>query len=114
YSGGTGSLQPGAAPLPGAGEPIYGGRVSSNFFEVLGVRMALGRAFTPVNDVAADAEQSVVLSYGYWQRRFGGDSSIIGKPVIVFRGIPFTVIGVAERGFGGSGADTDTQPWWPR
>jgi predicted permease len=113
YSGGAGSLQPGATPVTGAGEPIHAGRVSSNFFDVLGVRMAVGRAFTPVNDVEADPERSVVLSYGYWQRRFGGDPSIVGKPVIVFRGMPFTVIGVATRGFTGIEPDQDTDAWWP-
>jgi predicted permease len=113
YSGGAGSLQSGATPVTGAGEPIHAGRVSSNFFDVLGVRMAVGRAFTPVNDVEADPERSVVLSYGYWQRRFGGDPSIVGKPVIVFRGMPFTVVGVATRGFTGIEPDQDTDAWWP-
>jgi len=113
YSGGGGSLQVGATPIPNTGEPIHGGRVSSNFFEVLGVRMAVGHAFSPVNDVEADPERSVVLSYDYWRRRFGGDASIIGKPVIVFRGMAFTVIGVAERGFSGIEADQDVDAWWP-
>jgi putative ABC transport system permease protein len=113
YSGGAGSLQPGATSVAGANEPIHQGRVSSNFFDVLGVRMAVGRAFTPVNDVEADPERSVVLSYAYWQRRFGGDPSIVGKPVIVFRGMPFTVVGVAARGFTGIEPDHDTDAWWP-
>src|ERR1043166_9186926 len=75
YSGGGGTLQVGATPIPGAGEPIHGGRVSSNFFDVLGVRLSVGRAFTPVNDVEADPERSVVLSYAYWQRRVGGGTA---------------------------------------
>lgn len=112
-AGGEGSLQPGATPVPNASEVIHGGRVSSNFFDVLGVRMAMGRAFTPVNDIDVDPERAVVLSYEYWQRRFGGDQSIIGKPVIVFRGMPFTVIGVAERGFTGIEPDHTTDAWWP-
>src|SRR5205085_7800852 len=112
HSGGDGALQTGATPVANGGEHIRGGRVSSNFFEVLGVRMAVGRAFTPVDDAAADPERSVVLSCAYWQRRFGGDSSIVGKPVIVFRGVPFTVIGVAERGFSGIEADRRTDAWW--
>ena len=113
YSGGAGSLQPGATPVPGAGEPIHGGRVSSNFFDVLGVRMAVGRGFSPVTDVEADPEPSVVLSYAYWRRRFGGDPAIVGKPVIVFRGMAFTVVGVAARGFTGIEPDQDTDAWWP-
>jgi predicted permease len=113
HSGGDAVLQPGATAGPDAGGRIRAGRVSTNFFEVLGVRMSLGRGFTPVNDEAADPERSVVLSYAYWRRHFGGDPSIIGKPMIVFRGIPFTVIGVAEPGFRGIEADRSTDAWWP-
>src|ERR1041385_7585283 len=81
YSGGAASLQLGATPAPGAGEPIHAGRVSSNFFDVLGVRMAVGRAFTPVNDVESDPERSVVLSYAYWQRRSEEHTSELQSPL---------------------------------
>src|SRR5204862_7012919 len=113
YSGGDGSLQAGATPVRNTGERIHCGRVSSNFFDVLGVGMAVGRGFLPVDDSSAEPERSVVLSYDFWQRRFGGDSSIIGQPVIVFRDVPFTVVGVAARGFRGIEADERTDAWWP-
>jgi putative ABC transport system permease protein len=113
HSGGDGSLQVGATVAPNAGERIRGARVSSNFFDVLGVGMAAGRGFLPVDDLAADPERSVVLSYDFWQRRFGGDASVVGQPVIVFRDVPFTVVGVAARGFRGIEADERTDAWWP-
>ena len=113
HAGGDGSLQVGATPVPNGGERIRFARVSSNFFDVLGVGMAVGRGFLPVDDSAADPERSVVLSYDFWQRRFGGDASIVGQPVIVFRGLPFTVVGVAARGFHGIEADERTDAWWP-
>src|SRR5262249_42038588 len=112
HSGGDGSLKVGTDPST-SGEPIRVGRVSSNFFEVLGVRMALGHALVPVDDMAADPERSVVLSYDYWQRRFGADPAILGTSVMVFRNVPFTVIGVAARGFRGVEADHRTDVWWP-
>ena len=46
--------------------------VSGNFFEVLGVRAALGRVFTPDDDRGPGAHPVIVLSHGYWKRRFGG------------------------------------------
>jgi len=113
HAGSDGSLQAGATPVPNAGERIRCARVSSNFFDVLGVGMAAGRGFFPVDDASADAERSVVLSYDFWQRRFGGDASVIGQSVIVFRDVPFTVVGVAARGFRGIEADQRTDAWWP-
>jgi putative ABC transport system permease protein len=112
HSGGDGSLQVGATLVPNAGERIRCARVSSNFFDLLGVGMAAGRGFFSVDDSSADAERSVVLSYDFWQRRFGG-ASVVGKPVIVFRNVPFTIVGVAARGFRGIEADERTDVWWP-
>jgi predicted permease len=113
HSGGSGSLQVGTTLVPNGGERIRYARVSSNFFDVLGVGMAAGRGFLPVDDLSADAERSVVLSYDFWQRRFGGAPSVLGKSVIVFRDVPFTVVGVAARGFRGIEADARTDVWWP-
>jgi predicted permease len=113
HSAGDGTLQVGAVAVPNAGERIHYGRVSSNFFDVLGVGMAAGRGFVPVDDISTDAERSVVLSYDFWQRHFGGDPSIVGQSVIVFRGVPFTIVGVAARGFRGIEADARTDAWWP-
>ncbi|HWA96749.1 MAG TPA: ABC transporter permease [Terracidiphilus sp.] len=72
--------------------------VSGNYFNLLGVRPALGRLFTPQDDTAKDANPVAVLSYGYWKSRFASDSAIVGQSVLV-NGHPFTVVGVAPAGF---------------
>jgi putative ABC transport system permease protein len=72
--------------------------VSGNYFEVLGVRPAAGRLFVQSDDVAQEANPVIVLSFAYWQRRFGSDASVLNQTVLV-NGHPFTVIGVAEPGF---------------
>ena len=78
----------------GTGEPerVPGASVSTNYFQVLGVGTHIGRTFT-AEDSLPSAERPVVLAYGFWLRRFGGDSTLIGKP-ITLDGTPFTVIGV--------------------
>jgi predicted permease len=70
--------------------------VSDNYFDMLGVRPALGRAFRPDDG----AQPVVVLSYAAWLTRFAADSSLIGRRVLL-RGSPFLVIGIAQPGFAG-------------
>jgi predicted permease len=89
------------------GDPALGELVSGNFFEVLGVKPHVGRLFTPSDDVAPGAHPVVVLSYRYWQRRFGGDPSIVGK-TLRLTGYPMTVIGVTPPGFDGLDAGQPT------
>jgi predicted permease len=76
------------------GEPdrVTTGVVSANFFTVLGVQPALGRTFLP-GDEAHGAPAVLVLSYDYWQRRFGGDPHIVGQ-VFEMNDRPHTVVGV--------------------
>ena len=62
-----------AANWHGQTERAIGELVSGNYFDVLGVRPALGRVFQQSDDVKPEANPIAVLSYGYWQRRFGGD-----------------------------------------
>src|SRR6185312_15806766 len=75
--------------------------VSGNFFPMLGTHPALGRfiAFDPGQNAAAARE--LVLSYAFWQARFGGRASVIGEQVTV-NGHAATVIGVAPPGFQGA------------
>jgi predicted permease len=95
-------LEPQAVSLagPAGGEPIHLSAVSGNLFEVLEARPALGRFFVPDEDVVPGANPVVVLSHDFWQRRFRADPSIVGRPVVL-NGTPFTVVGVAARGFRG-------------
>ena len=87
-----------AANLTGIGPPerLEGTRVSGNFFQVLGTHAWLGRALEP-RDEDGDARVAV-LTYGLWQRRFGGDMAIVGRD-ITLNGAAYTVVGVLPRGF---------------
>ena len=79
-------------------EELIAQTVTSNFFTTLGVEPILGRAFAP--DEGPDGRDALaVLSWGAWQRLFGGDPSIVGR-AIQLNGQPITVIGIAPRGFG--------------
>ena len=84
----------------GVAERASGDVVSGNFFSVLGVGPALGRVLVPEDDRAPGASPVAVLSYGYWQSRFGGDPEIVGRKISL-NAYPFTVVGVASRGFAG-------------
>lgn len=85
---------------PSGGEPVRGSIVSGNFFRVLRVPPAVGRFFAPDEDQVPRARPVVVLSHAYWRRRFGSDSSIVGRTVTL-NGSPFTVVGVAPERFRG-------------
>lgn len=80
-------------------EEIYGSLVSGSYFPTLRARAALGRLLNE-NDDRDVSPSAVVISYGFWQRRFGGDRAVIGKPLQIGPRY-FTVVGVAERGFTG-------------
>jgi predicted permease len=75
--------------------------VSGNYFDVLGVRPALGRLLSPDDDRAPGGHPVVVLTHGFWQRRFSRDTSILNQTLHV-NGTPMTVVGVAPRGFVGT------------
>ena len=72
--------------------------VSGNYFDVLGVQPALGRVLVASDDVVLDANPVVVLSFSYWQRRFGADPTVVNQSLLV-NGRPFTILGVAAPGF---------------
>jgi putative ABC transport system permease protein len=74
--------------------------VSGDFFNVLGVRPALGRVFTQADDRRGCGSPGVVISHAFWRRAFGGDASVLGKK-ITLNGHPFEIIGVTPAGFFG-------------
>ncbi|HEX6533517.1 MAG TPA: ABC transporter permease, partial [Gemmatimonadaceae bacterium] len=92
---------PFALSVNGVNERVWGYLVTGNYFEVLGVKPALGRFFTPDDDRSPGAHPIAALAYDCWQKRFAGDPQVIGKNVIV-NGRNFTIIGVAPQGFYGS------------
>jgi putative ABC transport system permease protein len=86
---------------PGGAERIYGMLVTGNYFDTLGVRPHLGRMLRPEDDAAPGASPVAVLGHDLWTRRFGADGGVVGSQVTL-NGYPFTVIGVAPRGFQGT------------
>lgn len=101
---------PSRTTVTGAGEAerIDVITVSPDLFRVLGVDPVVGRHFER-DDAMPNAEPVVMLSYGYWQRRFGGDPAIRGAR-IVLGGVPQTIVGVMPRGFR---FYLDTDVWRP-
>src|SRR5258707_7192816 len=89
------------ATYQGQSEHASGELVSGNYYDVLGVRPWLGRLLSPYDDHAPGARPVAVLSYGYWQARFAGDLSIVGKQILL-DAHPMTVIGVSPPGFFGT------------
>ena len=93
-------------------ERVPGSIVSANYFDALGVRPALGRAFLAEEETGRNAHPVTVISYQLWKRRFNGDPRIVGK-VQLLDGVPHTIIGVAPEGFFGTFVGYAFQFWVP-
>jgi predicted permease len=105
----SGSLSSGSDAEP---QRVAGLAVSANYFRILGTRPHLGRFFAPDEDNSPNTYPVAVLSFRQWQRRFGGDSAIVGRTININR-TSFTVIGVAEEGFQGHLTGYDFSVWVP-
>lgn len=86
--------------------------VSGNYFETLGIHAVMGRTFDASADEAIGASPEVVIGYSYWQRRFRGDRSVVGR-VIRVNDNPMTVVGVAPASFPGEIVGAVTDVWMP-
>ncbi|MFQ5694634.1 MAG: ABC transporter permease, partial [Terriglobia bacterium] len=84
--------------VEGEAERIRVQRVTGNYFSLLGVQPRYGHRFLPGEGGDYRVDPVIVLSYGYWQRSFGGEPSVVGKTVRL-NACPFTVIGVMPRSF---------------
>jgi putative ABC transport system permease protein len=88
-------------------------RVSKDYFYVMGVAPMLGRQFTPDED-NVNGPDVAILSYGLWKSQFGGDTSLVGKPISL-DGKPFIVVGIMPAGFQNVGlrgnSDTSIDLW---
>ena len=93
-------------------ERIWGYLATGNYFDVLGLKPALGHFFNQNDDVNPGASPYAVLSYGSWQARFGGDPAIVGKTIRINR-LPYTVFGVAPRDFHGTELFYWPEVWVP-
>ena len=96
----------------GAPEQAHVSLVSGPYFSVLGVPALVGRTFTADDDRVPGAHPIAVLSYGYWERRFGRDSGVLGKTIRV-SGTPITMIGVAPPAFFGEQVGAAPDLWVP-
>jgi macrolide transport system ATP-binding/permease protein len=84
--------------------------VTANYFSVLGAEPALGRGFRPDEDTSM--VPVAVISYGFWDRRLGKDPNVVGKTLTLNR-TPFTIVGVAPRGFDGTLLGGGPDVWVP-
>jgi putative ABC transport system permease protein len=89
-------------------ELVHGIHVSEAYFRLFGAPMILGRPFTPQED-RPNGGNVVILSYGLWQRRFGGDSAVVGRSLSL-GGQPYTIVGVVGRDFV---TDPEADLWVP-
>ena len=96
----------------GNNERIWGFIVSGNYFDMLGVKPAAGRFFTQEEDRVPGANPVAVLSYGCWQRRFGGDPKLVGKEITI-NSNRFDVVAIAPEGFVGTVLIFTPEIWVP-
>lgn len=96
----------------GEPEPAMAQIVSGNFFDVLGVKPVMGRAFQPDEDKVPGASPVAVISYGLWTRKFAATPDILGKSIHLTEH-RFTIIGVAPDGFRGPNALVSSEIWVP-
>jgi predicted permease len=96
----------------GVNERVWGYLATGAYFDVLGVKPALGRFFTPDDDKSPGAHPVAVITYDCWEKRFAGDPQVIGNTVII-NGRNFTIIGVAPQGFYGTEIIYRPEIWFP-
>jgi predicted permease len=89
-------------------EQVHGIHVTQDYFHLFGAPVLLGRTFTPQEDLP-NSGKFVVISYGLWQRKFGGDPAIIGR-TLSLGSDPYTIIGVLGRDFR---SDPEADIWLP-
>jgi predicted permease len=96
----------------GPQEEARGRLVSEEYFSVLRVEPAIGRFFNNEDAKGPGQDPYAVISYAYWQRRFGGNTSALGTPFRIL-GTTYTIIGVAQPGFRGESVGEDPEVWLP-
>jgi predicted permease len=113
FSGIIGSqITPVLLSVNGRSEWLFGQIATANFFDVLGVKALKGRTFLPEEDTKPGGHPVMVISYGLWERRFGGDPNIVGKTVEL-NWHTFTIVGVAPPEFQGTMSAVRMDFWAP-
>ena len=92
---------PASLGLPGNNQRLWGYLVTGNYFDVLGVGAARGRVLHPDDDLRPGGHPVAVLTWPCWQKRFGGDPTVVGRTVKI-NGMDFTILGVTPQGFFGT------------
>jgi macrolide transport system ATP-binding/permease protein len=98
--------------VDGHAERAYGALVSGNYFRVMGLQPVVGRLLSEEDDRTPGGHPIAVISHAYWQRRFAGDPSIVGRQITI-NSVPMTVVGVAPAEFIGSFLGIATSAWVP-
>ncbi len=106
------TFTPVSMTINGQPDQFFAQLTSGNFFDVLGVPAAMGRTFRPEEDGEPGAGPVIVLNHGFWERRFASNPGVIGQSVLV-NGQGFTIIGVAPKGFQGTGVIGGPDMWIP-
>jgi predicted permease len=98
--------------INGQSQPIWTSFVTTNFFQVMGIKPALGHFFQASDGKLAGSDPVLVLGYSFWKTRLGADPAVVGRNVSI-NGRPVTIIGVAPEGFHGIASILDTQAYLP-
>jgi predicted permease len=93
-------------------ELAAGELVSGNYFDLLGIRPAIGRLILPADDASPNGNAVVALSFNYWKTRFNSDPGVVGKTLMV-NGHPFGIVGVVQPGFRSVIAGYSPQVFFP-
>ncbi len=96
----------------GVSQRVWCYMVSGNYFTGLGLRPALGRLFTPADDVNPGGHPVAVVGYESWQKRFGARPDIVGNELII-NGRKYTIVGVGPQGFSGTEVIAAPEIWFP-
>ena len=105
-------IAPMALQTEAGSQRVWGYLATGNYFDLLGVKPAIGRFFRADEDVTPGAAPYAVLSHAAWRSRFAGDPAIAGR-VIRLNGRPFTILGVAPEGFRGTELFYMPEIWVP-
>ena len=100
-SGGISVGESGNADESQRAEVVWGELITSNYFDVMGVKPILGRGLLPEENAAPNAHPVVVIGHNVWERQFKSDANVLGKSVYL-NGQPFTIVGVMPESFVGS------------
>jgi predicted permease len=87
-------------------------RVTGNYFSALGIKPALGRLIVPKEGQSPGADPIIVLGYSFWQKRFAGGKTVVGKQVEI-NSHPFTVVGITPKMFHGTYSVLDSDAYVP-